>query len=607
MSGQRRLVQISCLLLLGTGPLSAQALPVVDEYGNFRQLDDRPVGVLRIRAQCGPGGDLSRSHILAQEAEESESLRKNDRDPAAWYALACSRALLFAADGRAREGLLMPPSTSWANGAVSAAVRALAIDSLHGPSSELLASLALETAPNAGAGAATAGGLNLNHPDRTVDPARSARAIVRAARADGNRPSPLVLRACVSLSLHLEPYDRRDATACADRALRMGYDSTWHLLRFAYMAFRGIDLPLGNRYFEAAVAAAHTPQDRAEIGWHLYGRSRGWFGDVQHMQPWQRMERTEWSALLTMPDSAFLPWVRARNEVLGRRLDMGADRLGHHFHAVIHHASGFRDCANYVGKPEEGGKACGSLRAFNLTRGQLAPAAAAYRLFSPRTGARVIAVPLVLPGGDVTNADSANSLLAELALWEAGPNRWRNAQLELAVPLGRERAMVGGVLSIPDSGGTLAWQLSVRDQLRGKSGSVIGESPDLSGGSVRMSDIVLGSQASAVRWTLEGRELLLPPSSRFTRQEPVRLYLQMWSDVPPGDARVELAVFGTRQQDTMPRLQLAFPHRILERFTELERDIDFARLGKGEYRLQVTVRVAGGGLLAKRESQFTVE
>ncbi|MBK6495556.1 MAG: hypothetical protein IPG05_10745 [Gemmatimonadetes bacterium] len=57
----------------------------------------------------------------------------------------------------------------------------------------------------------------------------------------------------------------------------------------------------------------------------------------------------------------------------------------------------------------------------------------------------------------------------------------------------------------------------------------------------------------------------------------------------------------------MPRLQLAFPHRILERFTELERDIDFARLGKGEYRLQVTVRVAGGGLLAKRESQFTVE
>ena len=85
------------------------------------------------------------------------------------------------------------------------------------------------------------------------------------------------------------------------------------------------------------------------------------------------------------------------------------------------------------------------------------------------------------------------------------------------------------------------------------------------------------------------------------------LYLQLWSDAPPGDARVELAVFGTRQQDTMPRLQLAFPHRIVERFTELERDIDFARLGKGEYRLQVTVRGAGGSLLAKRESQFSVE
>jgi len=157
-------------LIAPPAAVHAQSLPVVDEHGNFTQRDDRPVGVLRIRAQCGEGRDLSRSRILEQEAKESEALRTNDRNPAAWYALGCSRALLFAAEGRAREGLLMPPSTSWANGAVSALLRGLAIDSLHAPSLELLAALALETAPNVGAGL---GGINNNHPDRVTDPGRS--------------------------------------------------------------------------------------------------------------------------------------------------------------------------------------------------------------------------------------------------------------------------------------------------------------------------------------------------------------------------------------------------------------------------------------------------
>jgi len=594
-------------LIMPAAVMKGQSLPVVDEDGNFRQRDDRPIGVLRVRAQCGEGRDLSRSRILDQEAKESETLRKSDRAPAAWYALGCSRALLFAAGGRAREGLLMPPSTSWANGAVSALLRGLAIDSLHAPSLELLAALGLETAPNEGYSLSPAMGQTRTHPDRIADPARFAKVLVRAALEPEFQPSPLVLRACVSLSLHLERIDHREAARCADRALRFGHDSTWHLLRLAYIAFRGLDLPLGDHFFEAAATAAHEPIDRAEIGWHLYGRAPGWFGEVRLMQPWQRMARSEWEGVLTMPDSAFLPWVRSRNAVLGRTLAMGPDRLAHHFHAIIHHASGFRNCASIDGDRVASGKPCGALTVFNLTRRKLAPNATAYRLFSPATGDRVVVVPLVVRGNEVTHTDSANTLLAELALWEAASNRWRNAQMQFAVTPGRDRTVIGAVLSAPDSGGTLAWQLSVRDQLRGKAGSVAGESADFTRGPVGLSDLVLGAPANALRWELDGRLLLLSPSLRFEREEPVELYFQLWADAPPREVRVALALYGTRAQDTVPRLRLDFPHRITQRFAEIERELDLSRLDKGDYRLELTVRGEEGSVLASRATRITVE
>ncbi len=326
------------------------------------------------------------------------------------------------------------------------------------------------------------------------------------------------------------------------------------------------------------------------------------------MKTWQLMDRSEWTQILTMPDSTFLSWVRERNATLGRWKQTGPDRLAHHFHAVIHHASGFRDCSLYVPGPKaEAGKPCAIPTTFDLTRGRIDPFATAYRLFSPASGERLLVVPMVVDGNDVTHADSANILQAELALWEAGQNRWRDAQLHLEVPPGRDRTMIGGVLSISDSGGTLAWRLSVRDQLRGKSGSIAGESADFTRGPVGMSDLVLGSPARAIPWELDGRSLLLSPSMRFARAEPVELYFQLWCDAPPRDVRVELALYGTREQDTVPKLQRGFDHRLTQRFAEIERILDFAKLDTGEYRLEVTVRTVEGAVLVQRATGMVVE
>jgi len=68
-----------------------------------------------------------------------------------------------------------------------------------------------------------------------------------------------------------------------------------------------------------------------------------------------------------------------------------------------------------------------------------------------------------------------------------------------------------------------------------------------------------------------------------------------------------LALYGARAQDTVPRLRLDFPHRITQRFAEIERELDLSRLDKGDYRLELTVRGEEGSVLARGATRIAVE
>lgn len=579
--GPRRvwcLAAVVAFIPLASASVTAQSpsLPIVDRHGNFRRIDDGPIGRQRISQLCSVPGVVTTADMVALEqrrADSAAALKSSN----AWFQLACARGLLFARGARAREGLLMPIAASWARGTAAALDQAMAVPGDHTRPSRLLGMLALEALP--------ADGLEEKvGPDFLVRAEKFAASIAAGVR--DSVTDPYFLRGCVAVSLHLA--DRSTAETCGYRALAAGHDSTWHFLRLAWIAFRAKQLPLGENLFELAVTTAHDSATRAELGWHLFGRNVGQFDLVQHMHSWQRMSPTEVNELFTLPDTALLGWVRRRNRALDTLTGNYGNRIAHHFLTLVPSSGAFNTCPPVVGHIR-----CYFLGQSRFDLRALSIDASVFRVVDPRSETRLLLVPLTARPGNAKMLDSLTAMTAEVGVWSAATNRWSSG-----VTTVKGGNPVSTVVGLPDPGGSLAWRVNAVGR-NDHYATLRGESPALSS-PFGISDPVLGTEGNGLSWELAGRTVWLSSSLRFDRKRPIELYLQMWGDSTVRNVQVELAMRDAEAESAPPSLQVKFRESLETPFSELVRTLDFSRLGKGKYRLALRVTSMEGVMLAER-------
>jgi hypothetical protein len=554
----------------------AQSLPVVDRHGNFRRIDDVPIGRQRIVQLCGVPGVATKGQLMTLErrrADSASALKTSE----AWYALACVRGLLFAAEARALGGLLMPTGMSWAGGAVAALEQAAATPGDHNATARLLGILALETLPSDGL-------IPQSSPDAVIRPEKFAAPIAEGVR--DSVTDPYFLRGCVAVSLHRA--DRSTAERCAYRALAAGHDSTWHFLRLAWITFRAKQVPLGDNLFELAVTTAHDSATRAELGWHMFGREVGQFDLVQHMHSWQRMSPTEVHELFTVPDSALLGWVRRRNQALDTLTGNYGNRVAHHFLTLVPSRGAFNPCLLIVGRRQ-----CYFLGESRFDLRALSASATLFRVRDPGSQNPLLLVPLTAEPEKAAPGDSLPAITAEVGIWNAATNRWSSGTMPVKGDSG-----VNSVVALADPGGPLVWRVRAlaRDDhfvtLRGESAPLAAP--------FGISDPVLGVEGSGMSWALGSRTVWLSSSLRFGRKVPIELYLQMWRDSTVREVRVELEMRDAETEKAPPMLQVKFSQSLDTSFSELTRTLDFSRLGKGKYRLTLRVTRPDGVELVER-------
>ncbi|MBK6494912.1 MAG: hypothetical protein IPG05_07385 [Gemmatimonadetes bacterium] len=554
----------------------AQSLPVVDRHGNFRRIDDEPIGRQRIVQLCGVPGVATKAQLVTLERRRADSASAL-KTAEAWYALACVRGLLFAAGARAQGGLLMPTGTSWAGGASAALEQAAATPGDHNATARLLGILALETLP-------ADGQVQQSSPDAIIRPDKFAAPIAVGVR--DSVTNPYFLRGCVAVSLHRA--DRSTAEACAYRALAAGHDSTWHFLRLAWIAFRAKQVPLGENLFELAVTTAHDSATRAELGWHLFGRNVGQFELVQHMQSWQRMSPAEVHDLFTVPDSALLGWVRRRNQALDSLTGNYGHRVARHFLTLVPSRGAFNVCPLIVGAIR-----CYFLGQSRLELDALSASSTLFRVVDPHSKAPLLLVPLTAEPGKAAAGDTLPAMTAEVSIWNAATNQWSSGTMRVKSDSG-----VKHVLALADPGGPLVWRVHAMSwddhfvTLRGESAPLAAP--------FGISDPVLGVEGSGPSWTLGSRTVWLSSSLRFDRKVPIELYLQMWRDSTVREVRIELEMRDAEAEKAPPMLQVKFGQSLDTPFAELTRTLDFSRLGKGKYRMALRVTRPDGVELVER-------
>ena len=248
-----------------------------------------------IVAVCGPNMRLSRSELLAREAQLSWN-RPTGSD--SLRGLACLRGALAGEGLPGKEGYLMSAGESWRSGALAANAKLLEQNPGDLEALQLLSAILLDEP--------------LALEARTWAPA-----LVNGIAAGASDPA--VLRACVALLIGQREYG--EARRCAERGLREGVDSTTHFLVVARERFAAHDTTLGAWAFDRAVRAAHEQRSVDEVTWHVT-----WF-----LSP---SERATWDSL-TAPARG--PWLRDR--LVARDIRDGRERdarLAEHFARLEH-------------------------------------------------------------------------------------------------------------------------------------------------------------------------------------------------------------------------------------------------------------------------------
>ncbi len=616
----------ACLALSAVSA-HAQQVQLFDRDSHFVQIDRHASVPERVRAACPSAHATDYGALIKEQDAFVDSVRKPNASATAWLGLACSRALLFAMGAPSREGPMMRLGTPWISAAIDEVVEALTREPANPHAAQLLAAIAFEVVPaRMPAGEEREGDRwTLTHHLEVTPPIvpRLANLLYRAVKlgvADSG-----VLRACTSLMF--DAGDIATAHECSGRALALGSDSTWHLLRLTWLAVLRRDTTSAKQFFTAALRSAHAPSARAELGWHLESpclphNACSPTGLLAFHLP--NADKGQW---LVTPDSLVEQWFAAQLVEAARgdttrfwRGEQGpwtqvrsAIRGGANWSALVRHLVAHFADVSYAGATF---RACEVVNVTNppcwttlipYGRAPLELVAQVDHLWDPATGSPIDLLPYTIVGTDLAAHDSAGRRTAlvnlELRRWGGAGASDTTIRESLALPphTPKHPAFTGYIV-VPTLSGLDSWSL-MASQVELRQGGVFqdGKAP-LDSGPLVVSDLVLGMASQGLVWETGGRQVVLAPQDMVARNEPVRLYYQVKSDIDRVSVRTTLRLFpeGADRATTKPAMQIAFETPIRRGLNEIERELSVTQLASGRYWFDIEVVDTGADVTSRR-------
>lgn len=508
-------------------------------------------------------------HRLADSASAKQA------PPDVWRSLGCVRALLALNASLDRDGEFRKPiDTSRAEDAVGVLLNALDRRPADTLAVELISALTQQaTSEPPGARAILLDDLAVRLHHSVI----------------AGVTSPEVFRACTRLLIAVG--DIATARDCSSRAMQLGHDSTWHLLRLAQVQLADRDVAGANVLFEHAALAAHDSASMNELLYPFFTEAN-------------------WARWLAVPDSVRVSWLR--------------DSL---FPNKIYQAASYtaRLAEQLAGTRIGGGRSlfwwCApELPAWCVLPGKkgetiVRTAAQFNQLWDTDTGEPIALLAFGVRVGDLTSTKDSAGRVANVDVaihtWDEARHRWSDTTIrrQLRYPASASAdAFAIDRAVIPMSLGVTSWAIRVS-----QSKSRLGRAADdrhapVGSGALRLSDLLIrvSPPDSAGK---KGTNEVLAPLGHVKRTAPAQLYFQLWSE--QARARLKLVVVLRRvspfEVESIPTTQIAWDGASKQGLNEFARVIPVAPLLPGSYQLQVLIMDEVSGTMVRRETTLLVD
>ncbi len=616
---QRTVAIVVTLVLSGAG-LRAQDLSVSPLVHQTDQIG----GVGKdVYALCPGTAGVNAGELRQLHASRAAARRQAGQSLAARIDVACVRLALHLAGNPSIGGDGMQVGTSWVEGAIALLDSVL----VEAPANEVAASLLwlgasqvlMEIPP---ASYDRIGGRSKIQRDLPSLTARLVRAVTEGARA------PAVLRGCSSASLRIGDYST--SQWCNLAALKVGADSSWHLLRLGFAAALRGDARVSGQLVTLAIIAAQDEAARKDVAWHFAAMPRleglcvnCEAGNAIVVLPPERLVEAGTvdarraiaveAARMAATDTT-QPRLPPRE--LGRmRAATGSgagweQRVVAHFGQTSYGAGTFRYCVPTGRASDARTLPCPPLP--QLHDWTVQPIAKSHLLWDPASGAPIELVVYAVPvkqlersplAGGATGVDVSSQLL-HWSLARSGVAETtvvRRLRLPEQVP---SAATITGVITLPAREAE-NWGLHLMQPNLRRGGIWITGRTPLDSGDVRLSDLVLGAAGQGLS-TVVGDTLTLGPLDSFDRRQPIMLQFQTRSDeAMERQATMRLIVSGV-EDGIVGRvmLQTSSPIAFRGGIHWQRREIDLSKVAKGSYSLGVEVLDAAGGVVARRTTML---
>lgn len=394
------------------------------------------------------------------------------------------------------------------------------------------------------------------------------------------------LRGCATVSLEVREYPA--ARWCLHQGLALGTDSTWMLLRLAWLDYQRDSMRTADTLLGRALTAGRDSADRVLLVGMLDYLGRN------HNRA--RADRERWS-----PDSwnAFLQDQADSLDLLERVVVRIADEAiaGH---ALVARSMrelgvwgiGFRSCPDMISPTGLVDHAC----AHAVSRGDgsaIIPAeerleARAFQLWDPGTGD-----PITVIGFRSTELANAAAAHPDGHV-ELVTREWNAARpdhlVEQTDTLALARLRGGGAVSILSAPhGVGAWSLWLRGNApllfrAVHDGDVPTPIPE------RISDLLVADADVAPVWPTAGEPILVPTTVELSQASRSRLFFQLRA-AQADSILVQLRV--TSVERAAAGITLTFPLLVSAGIVPVHRELDLSRLDRGDYRVTVVVSATG--------------
>ncbi len=582
-----------------------------DAKGRFLPLDTKAAVPTRLRSACPKEQWDDRDALLRSDDSLAKIALGGSTSTTELTQLGCARAALMLNGAVGHPGYGMQTGTSWAHGAVEVLEEALRAAPQNAQAAKVLTLVGLWAA-DPKLPAERIWGERSNRDEPLAPIANVLFSAVRHGLKDSS-----VFRGCTSYLLDVG--DFASARECSSRALEAGADSTWHLLRLAYIAAHYRDTLLMMCRFGDAVAAANDTDALRELGWQLDfhqlpGIPVRYLGDSLHPA-----QRRQWLTILTAKPRE--TWVDSLLHSLSRRSgEPPRTILFNQFWSVTYGLGSFHNCVATL-TPFASSSAPGTVSMDEIDEPcfpreppdlyDLGLTASLYRLWGGGSEQPAAVLTYSAPLDKLLSIDTLGRHVVPLTVSvrqdAAASGVWTDTTIakEFVLPPGTDRGILRGMAVLPASPDVTEWHL-VASQSENRRGIVTeqGLAP-LGTGPLALSDIVLGAPDQQMAWTPPGDSVWLLPLGAADHDKPVAFFVQIRSDTAR-NARFALAVFRVDHgvPDPKPALQIIDQITLSKGFNPTHRLLGASRLKAGSYEFRLTVTDATTGLSAERRTDL---